>query len=291
MKPVVVNPSISLEQLFEEFARVDEDAHREAVRDQLLVKLRRRINKLHEQARARYQAEAGEMPEDTLKRLAHEPAEKVAAWAKQRPNLGRILDWDPDGSAPTLIPISHHPDEIVSVTRGYGSVQKPADFLDGFTAFIRGNIDKIAALTVVVQRPRDLTRSELKQLKLELDALGYSEANLRRAWSETKNEDIAASIIGFIRQAALGDVLTPLDIRVKGAMQRILAKGKWTEVQRKWLRRIEEQLIREAVVDRAAIDEEPFRSDGGFQRLNKIFGGQLAAVLEDINGELWQKAA
>ena len=291
MKPVVVNPSINLEQLFEEFARVEEDEQREAVRDQLLVKLRRRINKLHEQARAKYHAEAGEMPEDTLKRLAHEPAETVAAWAKERPNLGRILDWDPDGSAPVLIPISHHPDEIVSVARGYGSGQKPEDFLDGFTAFVRGNIDKITALTVVVQRPRDLTRSELKKLKMELDALGYSEANLRRAWSETKNEDIAASIIGFIRQAALGDVLTPLDIRVKNAMQRILAKGQWTDVQRKWLRRIEEQLIREAVVDRAAIDEEPFRSDGGFQRLNKIFGGQLAAVLEDINGELWQQAA
>ena len=36
---------------------------------------------------------------------------------------------------------------------------------------------------------------------------------------------------------------------------------------------------REIVVDRAAIDEEPFVKDGGFQRLNKIFGGQLEAVL------------
>ena len=72
-----------------------------------------------------------------------------------------------------------------------------------------------------MQRPRDLTRAELKALRLELDALGYSDANLRRAWSETKNEDIAASIIGFVRQAALGDALTPFDVRVKSAMQRI----------------------------------------------------------------------
>lgn len=53
----------------------------------------------------------------------------------------------------------------------------------------------------------------------------------------------------------------------------------------------EEQLLREVVVDRASIDEEPFRADGGFQRLNKVFNGQLESVLSDINEELWKKAA
>jgi len=291
MKPVVVNPDITLEQLFEEFARVKDEKHRQAVREQILVKMRRRIKRLHEQARARYEAEAGESPEATLKRITEQPTASVAAWLKQRPSLGKILDWDPEGSGPVIIPISHHPDQVVSVTSGYGKGQKPADFLDSFTAFIKGNINKITALTVVLQRPRDLTRAELKSLRLALDGQGYSEANLRRAWSEAKNEDIAASIIGFVRQAALGDALTPLDVRVKGAMQRIISRRPWTEVQRKWLKRIEEQLLREVVVDRASIDEEPFRADGGFQRLNKIFGGQLESVLCDINEELWKKAA
>ena len=193
--------------------------------------------------------------------------------------MGGFSTGVPTRSGPLFIPISHHPDQVVAVTRGYGKGQKPTDFLDSFTAFIKGNINKIAALKIVLQRPRDLTRAELKALRLALDALGYSEANLRRAWSDAKNEDIAASIIGFVRQAALGDALTPLDVRVNGAMQRILARKPWTEVQRKWLKRIEEQLLREVVVDRAAIDEEPFRADGGFQRLNKVFGGQLEAVL------------
>jgi type I restriction enzyme, R subunit len=291
MKPVVVDPNITLEQLFEEFARVEDEKQRGVVRDQILVKMRRRIKRLHEQARARYEAEAGEAPEITLKRLTEEPAGTVAAWVKRRPGLGKILDWNPEGNGPVLIPISHHPDEVVSVTRGYGKAQKPADFLDSFTAFVKANINKIAALNIVLQRPRDLTRAELKSLRLALDGQGYSEANLRRAWSETKNEDIAASIIGFVRQAALGDALTPLDARVKGAMQRILSRHPWTEVQRKWLKRIEEQLLREVVVDRVSIDEEPFRADGGFQRLNKVFGGQLESVLSDINEELWKKAA
>ena len=291
MKPVVVNPDITLEQLFEEFGRVKDAHHRDVVREQILVKMRRRIKRLHAQARARYEAEVGETPEATLKRITEDPTATAASWVKQRPSLGRILDWDPEGSGPNLIPISHHPDEVVSVSRGYGKAQKPADFLDSFTTFIKGNINKIAALSIVLQRPRDLTRAGLKSLRLALDGQGYSEANLRRAWSDAKNEDIAASIVGFVRQAALGDALTPFDVRVRAAMKRILSSRPWTEVQRKWLRRIEEQLLREVVVDRASIDEEPFRADGGFQRLNKVFGGQLELILADINEELWKKVA
>jgi type I restriction enzyme R subunit len=291
MKPVVIDPAISLEQLFEELARVDDDAHREAIRDQIIVKMRRRLKHMPEVARARYEVEAGETPEATLLRLTSQPPASIAAWAKQRPTLGRILDWNSDSGTPLYVPISNHPDQLVAVTRGYGAGQKPEDFLDGFTAFVRGNVNKIAALTLVVQRPRDLTRVELKSLRLELDALGYSDANLRRAWSDTKNEDIAASIIGFVRQAAIGDALTPFDLRVRAAMQRILAAKPWTEVQKKWLKRIEEQLTHEIIVDRAALDEDPFSKDGGFVRLNKIFGGTLESVLADINEELWKKVA
>ena len=52
MKPVVVDPAISLEQLFEELAGVEDEAHREAVRDQIIVKMRRRMKRLPEEARA-----------------------------------------------------------------------------------------------------------------------------------------------------------------------------------------------------------------------------------------------
>src|SRR5207244_8200275 len=108
------------------------------------------------------------------------------------------------------LPVSHHPDELVAVTRGYGSASRPEDFLSSFTTFVRNNLNKIAALTVLVQRPRDLTRTSLRELKQQLDTLGYSEAALRRAWADTKNEDIAASIVGFVRQAAIGDALIPM---------------------------------------------------------------------------------
>jgi len=291
MKPVVANPAITLDQLFEELARVEDEEHRREVRDQILVKMRRRLRRLSEEARQHYEATAGETPEATLERLDTAPVEESAAWSQQRPGIGRILDWDPNGSAPPVMPISHHPDEVVAVGRGYGDAEKPEDFLDSFTGYIRNNVNRIAALNVVVQRPRELTRTQLRKLHLELDRRGYSETNLRRAWHDARNEDIAASIIGFVRQAAIGDPLMPYEERVAEAMKRILAKRAWTEPQRQWLKHIAAQIAREVIVDHEALDHEPFRGEGGFSRLNRVFDGQLEALLSDFNEELWRKTA
>jgi len=205
--------------------------------------------------------------------------------------LAPILDWESDDDTPLVLPISHHPDEVVAVTRGYGSATKPEDFLDSFAEFVHENINKIAALKVVVQRPRDLTRADLQELRRALDLKGYSEAALRTAWSQAKNEDIAAPIIAFVRQAAVGDPLLPYRDRVHAAMQKIMGSRPWTEPQKRWLKRIGEQIEKEIVVDRSAIDREPFIADGGFARLNKVFGGELESVLAGINEELWRKSA
>ncbi|MEM6497052.1 MAG: type I restriction-modification system endonuclease, partial [Pseudomonadota bacterium] len=293
MKPVVVTPSISLEQLFEELAKAEEEAQRATIRDQLIVKLRRRLRKIPEHKRAEYEAEAGETPEATLKRFMEKEAktQELADWAKARPKIGPILDWSPDGNGGSILPISEHPDEMDSITRGYGDADKPEDFLDNFTTFVRTNLNKIAALTVVVQRPRDLTREQLRELRLELDRQQFSETNLRQAWKQAKNEDIAASIIGFIRQAALKEPLVPYEQRVEQALASILKSRSWTDPQRQWLQRIGEQLKKELVVDRKALDDTPFKEHGGFNRLNKQFNGELEGILSQISEELWQAAS
>jgi type I restriction enzyme R subunit len=163
--------------------------------------------------------------------------------------------------------------------------------LEGFTAFVRDNVNRMAALKVVVQRPRDLTREQLREVRLALDRQGFSEANLRNAWRDARNEDIAASIIGFIRQAALGDPLMPYRDRVRAAMDRVLQSRQWTDPQRRWLERIGEQLEREIVVDKAALDQAPFDAKGGYARLNKVFDGELESVLRDIGDEIWRTAS
>lgn len=289
MKPVVVNPSITFTQLFEELGRVTQQTHRDEILAQTIVKLRRRLKQLSPEAINAYKKEAGEEPAATLERLKTSNSLDVAQWASDKPNLGSLLDWNPEKGVGTWLPISHHSDGVHEISSGYGSGAKPEDFLSAFSSYIRENINEIAALKVVVQRPRELTRSQLRDLKLRLDYRGFSETALRQAWKETKNQDIAASIIGFIRQAALGDPLIQYEKRVDAALDRIVSSNSWTDIQVKWLRRIGEQFTREIVVDREALDSGQFKHDaGGFARLNKVFNGQLETILADFNEEVWR---
>lgn len=72
---------------------------------------------------------------------------------------------------------------------------------------------------------------------------------------------------------------------------RILASRAWTQPQRQWLEPIGQQMIRETLVDRDALDAGQFRTAaGGFKRLNKIFDDQLEQVLGELHDEVWRDA-
>src|SRR6185437_11620126 len=123
----------------------------------------------------------------------------------------------------------------------------------------------------VLTRPRELTRKDLRELLLALDQAGFTERNLEVAWREMTNQDIAARILGFIRQAALGDALIPYEERVDSALKKILASQAWTAPQRRWLQTIAEQTKVNLLVDRECLDEPDLifrREGGGFKRLD-----------------------
>jgi type I restriction enzyme R subunit len=183
--------------------------------------------------------------------------------------------------------ISHHADELSSHSRGYGKGEKPEDYLNEFKRFVIDNMNRIPALAIVCQRPRELTRQALKELKMALDEHGFSVPKLRTAWREWTNEDIAADIISFIRRQALGDPLLSHEERIKLAMKKVYALRPWTKIQRQWLERMEKQLIQETVFERADFDKGAFKDYGGFDRINKMFEGNLATVLDEINTALY----
>jgi type I restriction enzyme R subunit len=191
--------------------------------------------------------------------------------------------------------VSDHEDSLRVVEHGYGTDaegvrQRPENYLDAFSAYLREHLNEIPALFVVTQRPRDLTRVQLRELRLALDAAGFSEAALRTAYRDVSNLDIAASIIGYVRRHALGDPLVPYPERVARGVERILARQSWTDVQRRWLKRIGQQLEKELVIDREALDREQFREQGGgFDRLNRVFDGYLPEVIGDLQDALWRR--
>lgn len=287
MKPVVVAPNISFEQLVTELDSVTEPQAIETVIDQLVAKLQRKKRHLSDTQTEAIERLAGMPVADVTQHLRNSSSQEAAEWLKARKQIAQMLDQRDGGRVPVLI--SNHPDELRRIEQGYGKAARPDDYLDSFEAFLRDNMNQLPALLVVTQRPRELTREQLKALRLALDLEGFTEINLQSAWRETTNEDIAASIIGFIRKAALGDALIPYGDRVDAAVKKILASRTWTPPQRKWLERIGKQLKVEYIVDREALDEGAFKTQGGFKRINKVFDGKLEAILADINESLWQK--
>jgi type I site-specific restriction endonuclease len=123
---------------------------------------------------------------------------------------------------------------------------------------------------------------------------GFPESSIESAFRETTNQDIAAGVIGYIRQAALGDALIPYEQRVDQALQKILASKSWNTPQREWLKRLAEQTKANLIVDREALDEPDLifkREGGGFKRLDRIFDGSLQIVLDQFNESIWPPAA
>jgi type I restriction enzyme R subunit len=292
MKPVVVDPSLSFTQLSGELGHAPSDEARALVRDQLVAKIQRKKRHLSQTAQDDFETVAGMPPDDFIAKLRAMPLAEVASWFTENPQLGEILDRKNDGpSRPTFI--SHHPDKLREATQGFGSTEKPEDYIEAFKEFINSKGNEIPAIFTVVTRPQELTRQQLRELLLALNQAGYSETSLSAAWKQMTNQDMAASIIGYIRQAAIGDPLIPFTTRIDGALQSMLVSRNWTTPQRDWLKKIAAQTKANHLVDRSALDEEHliFKSEGGgFVRLNKIFNGQLAQVLNQFNDSVWRRA-
>ncbi len=285
MKPMVTRPQIFYEQLVGEILSVEDEDGKSEFIDQLVVKLQRK--KLGDTDRKDFEILAGMTVKDVAQFFRESSPATVVDWLKDHPRLPEFLDTATSGSGPKVF-ISHQQDEIRRVERGYGkNNSKPADYLESFAAYVRDNINNIPALTVVTQRPRDLTRAQLKELEQTLAQEGYTDTNLRTAYQETTNLEIAASIIGFIRQQALGCPLMPYEERVDRALKRILGSHQWSGPQRKWLERIAKQMKQEVIVDRDALDHGAFKRDGGFKHLNKRFDGRLETILGELHAAAW----
>jgi type I restriction enzyme R subunit len=293
MQPVVVSPSITFTQLTRELGEVKTDDERSLVRDQFIAKLQRKKRHFDDAQAQDFETRVGMKPDAFLRRLRTMALPEIALWFTESPDLGEILDRKGYGTRPPTY-LSVHEDSLIGTERGYGKAKKPEDYLKEFSDFIKSQGNTIPALVTVLTRPRELTRKQLRELYLELDRAGFSETRLSTAWREMTNQDFAARIVGYIRQAAIGDALVPYEQRVDRALQTVLASKSWTTQQRQWLQKIAAQTKANLVVDRGALDDPDLvfkREGGGFARLDRIFGGELQQTLDTFNDSLWPPAA
>jgi type I restriction enzyme R subunit len=313
MQPLVKNPNVTLEQLVAELDHPSAYAttgstpgrtHAHDVLDQLNQKLMRVLRDAQHKAEKKpalkerleqLEQQWGVAPKDLhrhLHQLGQEGGPQAAADFLRHNTqlLAQIAEVKQLLGTAYMPVISRHADELQERTQSWGTYAKPEDYLVSFGDFVRQQVNQSAAMATVVNRPKDLSRAQLKELRLLLDGAGYAEAKLKAAWRNQSNQDIAAGIIAYIRQAALGEALMPFEQRVARAMQKIHGQRVWTPVQRKWLERLAKQLTHELVIDHDFVNNA-FANDGGAKQLDKLLGGQLEEVMGELASGLWPQAA
>lgn len=290
MRPVVVDPALSFVALVADLERAATDEDRAFVRDQIVVKLRQRIGRLDDAKREALETVLGALA-DLPDRLKSAPPAETLELFQAHPSLAAALDAaDPAKNRDGLY-ISEHEDELISIEDDFGGKASPSDYIESFETFVRNNMNAAPAMVAAVQRPRELTRQALKDLALLLDENGFSEASLRQAYGRARNADIAAHIIGFVRQAALDDALVPYETRVRNGVQRILDSRSWTPKQKQWLNRIGRALQAQPVGDPAILSDPLFAQFGGFDAVDREFDSGLGEVLKDLNTAIWDNPA
>lgn len=282
----VSNPSYSFKQLISEFEHIDNEARKERQIEQIIAKLQRKKRDVTGDKFDQFvRLSEGDTPEVFIGRLRDENVSTSIERIKRVTELWNFLD--ERIYKPKTQLLSEHEDELRRVERGYGNAKKPEDYIESFREYILNNKERIEALKIVCTKPSELDRKTLKELKLILDQHGFNVATMSQAWHDAKNEDIAADIIAYIRTLALNVMLITPEQRVKGAIQKIKGMQSWNAIQLKWIERFEKQLIAETILTKEDLDKEPFKSDGGYIRLNKIFNEKLDWVLQTINEYLY----
>lgn len=288
MKPVVANPSTTFEELVDGLDALTSDEARENQIELIIAKMRRSRAGMSDSDRAQFERVTGETPESFIDNIRHMPTDKAVETIKAKQEALSYVRRMPKEHEKF---ISDAKDELRDHIRGYGDATKPEDYLKEFSDYIDTHINEVMALNIVATRPKELTRKSLRELELILDANHFNETMLRTAWKEMTNEDIAADVISFIRQKTIGSALISRDDRIHNAIIKTKkAHPGLTKIQLGWLDRIEQQLLKEVVLNRETFDSAAFKNKGGFNAVNKAFEMKLDELIDEINGYMYTVA-
>jgi type I restriction enzyme, R subunit len=171
----------------------------------------------------------------------------------------------------------------VSSRRLFGKFDKPEDYLEAFTKFVREHQNQIDALRILRKRPQEWNPEVLSNLRKELANNGFAEDRLKKA--HEKVHHALADVISIVKHAA--DEQEPLltaEARVTKALEELQAFHSFKPDQQKWLTFIGEHLKENLSISEEDLDTQPVFTDrGGLSRARKIFGEDLRKVIERLN--------
>ncbi len=163
----------------------------------------------------------------------------------------------------------------------YGRFDNAEDYLDAFEKFVKANADKVTALGVLLQRPRDWRPAVMEELKRTLNQNGFEPEKLQRA-HRAKGFKALADVISIVKHAsAVQSPLLTADERVNRAIEKFLESHKLTPEQMQWLSLVREHLVKNLSMDEEDFDLTPLlEMRGGKAKAKKVFADLPQLVLE-----------
>lgn len=288
MKPVVANPAASFAQLLDGLEVLQDDRQVKNQINQIVAKLQRRKRNMDSRTMEHFiSMTGGKDPTQFIAELQNSKPEEAKKQLLACKDVFEMLQQTRPNGGRKLV-ISDQEDELLSHTRGYGSSDRPEDYLDAFANYVKTNLNEVAALNIVCTRPKGLTRESLKSLRLTLDREGFTTQQLNTAISQMTNEEITADIISLIRRYAIGSALISHEARIRKAVDKLKKAHHFSMQELNWISRMEKYLMEESVLNVAVFDEDGrFKAQGGFNKINKVFGNQLESIVLELNEYLY----
>ncbi len=288
MKPVVVNPTTTFTQLLEGLEVMDEEQQVQHQVNQIVAKLQRKKRSMDNKTTEHFISMTG--GQDPTQFIIDIQRRSVEDAKRRLLDLGDMFEMLQDintGGGRSVV-ISHEEDELLEHTRGYGKVSRPEDYLDAFENYVKTNLNEIAALNIVCTRPKELTRESLKSLRLTLDREGFTTQQLNTAVSQMTNEEITADIISLIRRYAIGSTLISHEAKIRRAVDKLKKAHGFSKQEINWIGRMDKYLMEESVLNVSVFDEDGrFKAQGGFAKINKVFGNKLESIVVELNEYLY----
>lgn len=289
MQPVSADPKTTFAQLLDGLEVLEDEAHIKNAVAQIIAKLQRVKRRLtKEEVNEFKDLAAGLTVEGFIQKIESLPAAEARNTLLMETSLLEMLD-DKHGHGGYTKVISDKQDKFLIRERGFGkNEQRPEDYIEAFEDFVKNNVNEIAALNIICTRPKELTRETLKSLRMALAQNGFTTQQLNTAVSEITSEEITADIISLVRRYAIGSPLVSHQARIRRAVDKLKKAHNFSRVELNWLSRIESYLLNESVMNVKVFDEdERFKTNGGYKRLNQIFRNNLEGIITELNEYLY----
>lgn len=289
MQPVSADPKTTFAQLLDGLEVLEDEAHIKNAVSQIIAKLQRVKRRLTKKEVNEFKdLAAGLTVEGFIQKIESLPAAEARNTLLMEASLLEMLD-DKHGHGGYTKVISDKQDKFLIRERGFGkNEQRPEDYIEAFEDFVKNNVNEIAALNIICTRPKELTHETLKSLRMALAQNGFTTQQLNTAVSEITSEEITADIISLVRRYAIGSPLVSHQARIRRAVDKLKKAHNFSRVELNWLSRIESYLLNESVMNVKVFDEdERFKTNGGYKRLNQIFRNNLEGIITELNEYLY----